>query len=421
MAFRREVISDLYLLVTSVENMFLNEYIATSPGNFVKVYLIGLMYLNTGAEITNAGIANNLGIEEEDVLKAWNYWENQGIIKKHFTGEHDRLSYDVEFLSLKEQLYGSKASKPSQAPEGRVSMADKEIQDMIITIEKILGGTMNGTEVNEIISWINDYHTSPDVIIYAYKYSVRNKKKNVKYIEAVIRNWAEEGLCDVESIEKKLSENDMKRRWHKRVFQALGFNRNATEAERKIMNTWFEDMGFSMERVLEACQKTTGISTPNINYVNKVLCNWKEEENNPKAVSKNNSVTVGEVNKYYELLRKVESEKAERSKQEVYRKVPRIKEIEDELNSSAAEMTKLIISDRVDKQEAMNALKEQTESLNIEEAFLLTDNGFQLDYMDVKYQCDLCQDTGMLETGERCQCFGQVTKDKIDLLMKQIK
>ena len=213
----------------------------------------------------------------------------------------------------------------------------------------------------------------------------------------------------------------MKRRWHKRVFQALGFNRNATEAERKIMNTWFEDMGFSMERVLEACQKTTGISTPNINYVNKVLCNWKEEENNPKAVSKNNSVTVGEVNKYYELLRKVESEKAERSKQEVYRKVPRIKEIEDELNSSAAEMTKLIISDRVDKQEAMNALKEQTESLNIEEAFLLTDNGFQLDYMDVKYQCDLCQDTGMLETGERCQCFGQVTKDKIDLLMKQIK
>lgn len=187
------------------------------------------------------------------------------------------------------------------------------------------------------------------------------------------------------------------------------------------MNTWFEDMGFSMERVLEACQKTTGISTPNINYVNKVLCNWKEEENNPKAVSKNNSVTVGEVNKYYELLRKVESEKAERSKQEVYRKVPRIKEIEDELNSSAAEMTKLIISDRVDKQEAMNALKEQTESLNIEEAFLLTDNGFQLDYMDVKYQCDQCQDTGMLETGERCQCFGQVTKDKIDLLMKQIK
>ena len=129
MAFRREVISDLYLMDTSVENMFINEYMATAPGNYVKVYLIGLMYLNTGAEITNAGIANNLGIEEEDVLKAWNYWENQGIIKKHFTGEHDRLSYDVEFLSLKEQLYGSKASKPSQAPEGRVSMADKEIQD----------------------------------------------------------------------------------------------------------------------------------------------------------------------------------------------------------------------------------------------------------------------------------------------------
>ena len=57
-----------------------------------------------------------------------------------------------------------------------------------------------------------------------------------------------------------------------------------------------------------------------------------------------------------------------------------------------------------------------TSSLSTEKAFLLTDNGFELDYMDIKYTCPHCKDTGILETGERCQCFGEVTKEKIQLI-----
>ena len=51
-----------------------------------------------------------------------------------------------------------------------------------------------------------------------------------------------------------------------------------------------------------------------------------------------------------------------------------------------------------------------------EKAFLMTDNGFTPDYMDIKYDCSDCRDTGMLETGEKCQCLGEVTKEKIRLL-----
>ena len=52
---------------------------------------------------------------------------------------------------------------------------------------------------------------------------------------------------------------------------------NATEAERQMMDAWFDQMGYTMERVLEACNKTAGISSPNFNYVNKVLENWSSE------------------------------------------------------------------------------------------------------------------------------------------------
>ena len=418
MSFRREKISDLFLTETSVENIFINEYMATAPGDYVKIYLIALMYCDAGMAISNEDIAKTLAIEVEDVLKAWNYWEKKGIVRKVQKGDKGMLEYDVEFISLKDGLYGTGAAPAGIDQSVQSSMADLEIQDMLNTIEQMTGNVMNGTEVTEIISWINDYRVTPEVIIYAFKYSLNKKKKNIKYIEAVVRNWSEEGLTDVESIEEKLSKSDKRQYMYSRVFKALGFTRNATEEERRIMDTWFDEMEFNIDRVLEACKRTAGISSPNINYVNKVLANWHEEQANIEAGGRRSDVTAGDLSRYYEITRENNEKTAEAHRREVFAKVPRIKEIEDELIKSASDMMKLTLSGREDKQEAIAKLKNQAELIRTEEAFLLTDNGFEVDYMEIKYSCDRCRDTGVLETGERCQCQSEVTREKIDLLMK---
>ena len=44
MNFKKEIIKDFYLRDTNVENIFINEYMAQAPGNYVKVYLFALMY-----------------------------------------------------------------------------------------------------------------------------------------------------------------------------------------------------------------------------------------------------------------------------------------------------------------------------------------------------------------------------------------
>ncbi|MDO4393026.1 MAG: DnaD domain protein [Bacillota bacterium] len=418
MAFRREKINDLFLMDTRVENMFINEYMATAPGDYVKIYLIAQMYTDAGMSITNEDIAKTLGIEVEDVLKAWNYWEKKGIIRKVHSGKQGKLDYDVELINLREGMYGTSPAPVNSDYSVQSSMGDREIQEMLSTIEKMMGSVMNGTEVTEIISWINDYRVTPDVVIYAFKYSLERKKRNIKYVEAVIRNWSEDGLTDVESIEHKLSMVDKRQYMYSRVFKALGFNRNSTEEERRIMDTWFDDMEFSIDKVLEACKKTSGISSPNINYVNKVLANWHEEQANVAAGGRRADVTAGDITRYYEIVRESNEKIAEAHRHEVFAKVPRIKEIEDELIAAASEMMKLTLSKRTDKQEAIDKLKEQSELIRIEEAFLLTDNGFDVDYMETRYACDKCKDTGVLETGERCQCQSEVTREKIDLLMK---
>ena len=65
----------------------------------------------------------------------------------------------------------------------------------------------------------------------------------------------------------------------------------------------------------------------------------------------------------------------EKRKKEIYSQIPRLKEIEDEINSQGAEISKIIISDRVDRKSAMEKLKARMDALNTEKAFLLTDNG----------------------------------------------
>ena len=419
MGFKREKINDYFLLDTGVENIFINEHMASAPGDFVKVYLLALMYADLDLDITNEEIARHLSLEHEDVLKAWTYWEKIGAVRKIRTNPEDKFNYDVEFVTLKGQLYG-KSSKKSYAADHNTKslMADKDIKDMFAAIEKITGRVISGTELMEVLSWINDYGASPEVVVYGYSYCLQKKKKDIKYIAAVIKAWAAEGLRDVLSVEKHLSENEKKQYLYKRVFQALGFSRNATEEERRIMDTWFETMGFSLDRVLTACSKTSGISNPNINYVNKVLINWYEEESSGNAGggSDKKDVTSGEILKYFEMLRQKNEEAAEERRRAVYDAVPRIREIEDELTGISSEMSRMIISDRVDRKEAMEALKKRMDHLNTEKAFLLTDNGFEIDHMDVKHRCPDCKDTGMLETGEKCKCFAEVTREKINLI-----
>ncbi len=417
MGFIKEKTRDYFLLDTSVENIFINEYMAGAPGDFVKVYLFALMYAGLGVELTNEDIAKNLSMEHEDVLKAWNHWEKMGAVRKVRRNPEDKFDYDVEFRVLREQLYGEKEpNRPGVSDQNVQSfMADKDIQDMFREIEKIAGRIISGTEMMEILSWINDYNATPEIIVYGFSYCARRKKKNLKYIGAVVNSWATEGMRDVETVEKYLSGIEKKQHLYSRVFQALGFSRRATEEEQRIMDSWFETMEFSLEKVLTACSKTSGISNPNINYVNKVLINWYEEQQSGRTGSRK-ELTTGDIMNYYSFLRMTEEQEAEQRRQEVYDKVPRIKEIEKEINGFSAELSKIIISNRVDRKQASDTIKHKVESLSTEKAFLLTDNGFELDYMDIKYTCPHCRDTGILETGERCQCFGEVTKEKIQLI-----
>ncbi|MFO7887327.1 MAG: hypothetical protein R6U59_03335, partial [Eubacteriales bacterium] len=90
---------------TNFENIFINDFMPQADGLFVKVYILGYKYSeDVEDDFSNISISKNLNISEEEIDEAWSYWEEQGIVRKHYK---DTGRYDIEFLNLK-QLYVEK-------------------------------------------------------------------------------------------------------------------------------------------------------------------------------------------------------------------------------------------------------------------------------------------------------------------------
>ena len=172
-------IKDYFLLDTGIENMFINEYMATAPGDFVKVYLFAQMYAGLGTDITNEEIAKYLSLDHEDVLKAWTYWEKMGVVRKIAKNPEDKFDYDVEFIILKEQLLRRQGAG---APVGnehslQTAMADKDIQEMFNAIEKKRGTCDKHyrNDGNNIVD--KRFSRFSELIAYGYAYCIKKKKR----------------------------------------------------------------------------------------------------------------------------------------------------------------------------------------------------------------------------------------------------
>lgn len=387
-----------YMHDTEVENIFIAEYMTKAPGDYVKIYLYSLMFARYDMEITKIQMAKDLGTDEETIEKAFAFWEREGVVKS--------FGSDIVFLSLKDASYT--ANKKDEKEKTNNTLSEEEFKGLIMTIEQICSKTMSGTEINAVNEWLTNMRADPEVIIYVYSYCNELGKTSYRYVGKVLANWMKEGLSSAEEVEAYLEKNDVRKQYYRRIFKALGFSRNWTEKEASTMDRWIDEYGFSIERILEACSKTSGISSPNINYVNKVLENWYKEAKKADGTADEGlgkKISMKNVLSYYEYLRNIEEDEGEQRRKEVYRKVPQIQEIEENLRDATIRLSKASFGG---SSEEKAKIREEIESLQAEKAYILTENNYMPDFMDIKYKCDKCRDTGIDdESGSRCECFSR--------------
>lgn len=405
MGFTQEKIKDFYLLTTDVENIFINEYMPIAPGQYVKVFLYGLLYSQNHEELTAKQFAQQLQMTEKEVQEAWDYWESLGVISKKYIINTNE--YDIEFKQLRSMMYGSGAKATDIAEKPKVQdektpLVDETIRDLIHSVEQAIGRTMSPKESKEVASWIDEIGATVEVIMAAVEYCLEKGKRGINYMAKVVLQWTKDGFKTKEDADAHIKSLEMRYGNYKKILQTLGLNRAATEAEREMIDSWFDEMEFNFDRVMDACVKASFISSPNVRYVNKVLCNWYEEAKvDGRNVNKKSTVSKADLNKYYEYLRKKAETEAEERKAEIYEKIPRIEELDEEILGLGMKLSRTMLSGNKAEVQRIRKLMELLEE---ERAVLLTENNYREDYTDIKYACDKCKDTGITEEGGRCSC-----------------
>lgn len=280
--------TDMDLGDTPIENIFINDYMPMANGTYVKVYLLGYKYAHDrdgDISVNNETLAKNLDIPLGDVLRAWDFWEKLGIIEKIKTETEDKLNYQIRFLNLKQlyiknNIYLFQDEKEVKLP--KVSSEDllkanrsKAINSMFNNIDDILKRQTVPVEKQRILSWINDYNMNPDVIEKACSYSVEKKGiRRLQYIEAIIRNWYDKGLTNMESLMEEFQNMDEAYYRQYKIMKSLGLHgRPIRDDEKRMIDTWFYEYKFTMDIILNACSRDKN-PTPSVNYVNGILKSW---------------------------------------------------------------------------------------------------------------------------------------------------
>lgn len=281
---------------TPIENIFIDVYMPMANGTFVKVYLLAYKYACDGnliSNVDNTSLAKNLNIPLSDVLQAWDFWESKKIIKKIYSSPEDEKKglYRVEFLNLK-QLYidnnyrslQSLSQEDEDSPTYTCSTKDlldankvPEIKQMFTDINKIINRSLVPNEKMKVLEWFHNYNIDPPLIVKAYSYCRYKKNiRHVNYIEGVIRNWYDLDITNTDQLQDHLEKQGERYGAYGRIFKAMGFYREPSEMETKLMDKWLDKYQFSLEIILKACENSSKTSNPHLNYIDGILTRWHE-------------------------------------------------------------------------------------------------------------------------------------------------
>lgn len=104
----------------------------------------------------------------------------------------------------------------------------------------------------------------------------------------------------------------------------------------------------------------------------------------------------------------------DRRKQNLYQLIPRLEEIDNELNNFAITTAKNILNHSSDNSSIEN-LKKKIEDLKREKNSILLENNYDLDYLTPFYECKICNDTGFILDNNykttMCNCLKQKLLD----------
>ena len=314
--------------MTAVSNTFIDKFMPSADGSYVKVYLYLLRCLGQPSiDITISHIADILECTERDVVRALCYWERAKLLVLTREGEdicgislnnpecdnsciysnntqiHNRNNNNSDnnnnnnnnhCNNSNSEVSHTALTQPADiamliSPPLEVLMENDNFADMISVIEASYVKRPLSPKEGEFIADLYCKFQFGTCLIFDLfdqcSDKIDSKSSFIPYMSKVASSWYSKGV-----------DNSLKAREYSREYlecytalrKAFGIsNRDLSSAELKFINKWHADNGFSAQMIQIACEKCiASIGKPSLNYTDSVMEAWK----------RNNIRTIEDVN-----------------------------------------------------------------------------------------------------------------------------
>ena len=282
-----------YQSVTTVSDDFIENYMPTANGDYVKIYLYLLHCVKSGKLISVSGLADLFQFTENDIKRALKYWEGKQLLQLE-----ENLDHEIVGLALTDVPAAAPAVAPAaaqtviaapleetdSAPEKHSYTANEtkafkdqvEVRQLLFVCEQYLNKQLTRTDIDTLLYFYDQLHFSTDLIEYLVEYSVSKNKRSLRYMEIVALEWHKKGIKTVE--EAKLDSKPYAKECYL-VLKALGINNHdPLPTEVSFVSRWMNEYGFTIDIILEACDRTIRqIHKPKFEYVDGILKSWKNQ------------------------------------------------------------------------------------------------------------------------------------------------
>ncbi len=255
---------------TLVPDIFINEYMASMNGDYVKVYLHCLLLGKHGKTATNEEMAAKLCLDPGKVKEALLFLECSGIIL--------RKKDSIQLVDLKEkEIQKLYRLRNTSTPEEAAASCEKNIKrnSTIAAINNnFFQGLMSPSWYTDIDMWFERYKFDEDVMYSLFQHCKTNNGLSKNYIAAVADNWYQKGIknnFDLDNYSIQYQKfKDVKNKIFKKLKRKVPF----TEYEEKCIDKWVTEYKYEFDIIELALKKTLGRPEATLKYLDVILKDW---------------------------------------------------------------------------------------------------------------------------------------------------
>lgn len=234
----------------------------------------------------SASVAKALGQTVGDIESIMEFWLSEGVVVAdgcEIAPSPAPVMEPAEEKAEKTVPKHEMLAAPRLSPKdvAAFAAADQSISFLLSDAQRVLGRTISHAEQEMLVNMVQYYGLKVEVILMILEFyrseKQRGKAIGISYVNAMAKNWADEGINSITDAETKLQDIARSDRLWNEIVAITGIrHRRPTAKQREMVDNWFKDFDVAMITLAADIMKEN-TPEPSLAYVNKILKQWKKK------------------------------------------------------------------------------------------------------------------------------------------------